>query len=264
MLQWACMVIILGLGFTGARLARRLLARGVEVYAPVRNSERFRDLTGPKLHLTEWNLPEWDHMALPKSAVMAVTIPPLQEPDKTSLRQTIQTLAPGRLVYVSSTGVYGDQVDIDENSTALATDERGRVRLEEEAWIAAGPWSSLILRAAAIYGPGRGVHVAMREGRLPRGSASGVVSRIHVDDLAALAEAALFSTAEGAWPVADDAPCASDEIARFLGFSDLAEGVPASGRSVNGRGIRKLLGVELHFPSWRTGIPACLDEEAMR
>jgi nucleoside-diphosphate-sugar epimerase len=255
------MAIIIGFGFTGTRLARRLLARGVEVFAPVRSIDKFRAWTESKLHLFEGHLSEGNKMALPKNDIMAVTIPPLQGPDKAALRNTIQMLAPQRVVYVSSTGVYGDQVEIDEDSAALATDDRGRVRLEDEAWIAAGPWSSLILRAAAIYGPGRGVHVAMREGRLPRGSASGVVSRIHVDDLAALIDAGMFSTVQGAWPVADDEPCASAEIARFLGFSELAEGAPVSGRKVDGRRIRKLLGVELQFPSWQTGIPASLKEE---
>jgi nucleoside-diphosphate-sugar epimerase len=256
------MAIILGLGFTGTRLARRLLARGVEVFALVRNIDKFRFWTHPKLHLIEGHLSAANETLLPKNDLMAVTIPPLQEPEKAALRKTIQTLTPARVVYISSTGVYGEQVEIDENSAALVTDDRGRVRLEDEAWIAAGPWSSLILRAAAIYGPGRGVHVAMREGRLPRGSGSGVVSRIHVDDLAALLDAGMFSTVEGAWPVADDEPCASSEIARFLGYSELAEGAPVGGRRVDGNRIRQLLGVDLQFPSWRTGIPASLKNES--
>ena len=87
-----------------------------------------------------------------------------------------------------------------------------------------GPWSSLILRSAAIYGTGRGVHAALREGRIPRGAGAGIVSRIHVEDLAAIIEAGLYAELEGAWPVADDAPCSSTEIAawcvRTMNLSD--------------------------------------------
>jgi nucleoside-diphosphate-sugar epimerase len=244
-------VIILGLGFTGQRLAKRLRARGEEVFAPLRG--------------------EWKSLPLPARARVAVTIPPVAEPDKISIRQTILDLKPARLVYISSTGVYGEQVEINESSEASASDERGRVRLEDETWYAAGPWSSLILRSSAIYGPNRGVHAALREGRLPRGSASGVVSRIHVEDLAALAEAGLYSDLTGAWPVADEAPCSSGEIANWyaalsghstLGHSaELQTGPQVSGRRVDGREICKLLGVKLQYPSWQAGILASLDEE---
>ena len=152
------MVIIQGLGFTGTRLARRLLSRGIEVSAAVRGVDRFSKLSDPRLRLSEW-----DVMNLPNNALMAVTIPPLPEPGRTFLRNAIQASTPQRVVYVSSTGVYGDQTEIDENTPASPNDERGRARMEDEEWIAGGPWSSLILRAAAIYGPGRGVHVALRD-----------------------------------------------------------------------------------------------------
>jgi nucleoside-diphosphate-sugar epimerase len=130
-------------------------------------------------------------------------------------------------------------------------------------------WSWLILRPAAIYGPDRGVHVAMREGthRL-WGSGENRVSRIHVDDLAAHAEAGLLSELSGAWPVADDEPCRAREIAQFcadlLGVpmpppSELkGEDTRRADRRVDGRAVRLRLGVELQYPSYRVGIPAAL------
>ncbi len=196
------MVIVLGLGFTGQRLARRLLREGVPVCAAVRDFERverFRELADAGLTLSE--LAPDKASALPKNAILAHLIPPVP-----SLRHFITEIEPRRIVYVSSTGVYGDQFDVNETTPPDPNDERGRLRMEEEQWIADGPWTSLILRSAAIYGPGRGVHVALREGRVPRGGGSGIVSRIHVDDLAAIIHAGLFSDIEGAWPVADDDP----------------------------------------------------------
>jgi nucleoside-diphosphate-sugar epimerase len=195
-------------------------------------------------------------------------IPPLPEPENTQIREKIGSLAPRRIVYISSTGVYGEATAAAAETRVSPKDERGRQRMREEQWIASGSWSSLILRAAAIYGPGRGVHRAIREGRLPRGSTAQVVSRIHVDDLARLAEAGLFSELSGAWPVADELPCASAEIAgwltRLLGLPELfaeRKEFIVSGRKVDGSEIRKLLGVPLVYPTWEAGILASLAEE---
>jgi len=274
------MVIILGLGFTGSRLARRLLRgvlqlpgvlrKDVDVFAAVRGTERFRGLADSGLRLTELAAT----MPLPRNAIVAHLIPPLPQPENSALRDTILKLAPERVVYVSSTGVYGSQTEVDSDTPADPNDERGRLRLEEERWIASGPWTSLILRAAAIYGPGRGVHAALREGKMPRGVASGIVSRIHVEDLAALLEAGLFADLQGAWPVADDAPCSSAEIAAWCIESGCAQyprleavseyrnvAKPIAGRKVNGGRIRQLLGVELKYPSWQLGVEASIAEE---
>lgn len=128
----------------------------------------------------------------------------------------------------------------------------------------------MTLRAAAIYGPGRGVHIVYKLGKYPRHES--FVSRIHVDDLAAHAEAALFSTATGAYPVADDEPCTSAEIydfcAELLGPPDVAPQPASRGpvrfsanRRVDGSAVRKILGIELRYPSYRTGIPAAVDAD---
>lgn len=259
------MVVIFGLGFTGARLARRLLGRGERVFAAVRGVDRFRDLARAGLELTEL---EAGLSSLPGQAVLVHLIPPLPEPENAALHRGVESLEPRRVVYVSSTGVYGEQVNVNAATAVHPTDERGRRRLEEERWITSHSWSHLILRAAAIYGPGRGVHTAVREGKMPRGIAAGVVSRIHVEDLAAIIDAGIHSVVEGAWPVADDDPCSTEEIAewcaRRFAIADFAPGgaaVSIAGRRVDASAIRATLGVKLDYPSWKTGIPASLKEE---
>ena len=70
--------------------------------------------------------------------------------------------------------------------------------------------------AQLIYGPGRGVHESMRAGRFRlAGDGGNTVSRVQVEDLAALVEAALLSELTGAYPVADTEPCTSREMAQF-------------------------------------------------
>jgi nucleoside-diphosphate-sugar epimerase len=159
---------------------------------------------------------------------------------------------------------------VDETTTPAPRTERDRLRLDAEQAIRAGPWSSLILRPAAIYGPGRGVHAAMAAGtyRLIEGGEN-FVSRIHVDDLAVIAEQALLSDLSGSFPVADEEPCRAREIAAFcaglmglpMPLSEPLRGTADAryaDRQVNGTAIRRALGVDLLFPSYRVGIPACL------
>jgi nucleoside-diphosphate-sugar epimerase len=173
-----------------------------------------------------------------------------------------------RLVYLSTTSVYGTQREVNESTPVAPVSESERARVRAEQAALGGPWSGIVLRPAAIYGPGRGVHVRMRAGSFRlAGEGLNFVSRIHVDDLAGICEAALRSDLGGAWPVADREPCRSREIAQFcasfLGVPMAAEASPEelhatrrADRRVDGSAILRALGVELRYPSYRLGIPA--------
>lgn len=261
------MELLLGLGFTTRRLAKRLLARSGVVYAVARATHRFRALEAIGLRVRPFESPD-----LPKQATVVHTIPPLAGADRDWLHSFIHQLKPRRVVYISATSVYGEQAEVDETTAPQPFGDKSVARFEEEQWLREGPWRSLIVRPAAIYGPGRGVHEKIREGKLPRGAGSGagsgMVSRIHVDDLAATLEAAVLSDLQGAWPLADDRPCSSEEIAAFcarllhLNAKDVnPEDAPlttfaVAGRRVDGRKIRELLGVELLYPTYESGILA--------
>jgi nucleoside-diphosphate-sugar epimerase len=175
--------------------------------------------------------------------------------------------APARMVYISSTAVYGAADTVNADTQVDGRGERARERLHAEEQVAAGPWSYLILRPAAIYGPGRGAHESVRRGAYLAGD--NYVSRIHVDDLAAHVEAGLFSAVTGAFPVADEEPCTSREMAEFcaklLGMPvpDGSAGRVTGNRRVDGSAIRQALGIELRYPSYRVGIPASLGEPAL-
>ncbi len=178
---------------------------------------------------------------------------------------------PSRLVYLSSTEVYGMAKVVDETTPVDLATDRARARIEVERDVIDGPWSSLVLRPAAIYGPGRGVHERVKRGEAVAGDE--IVSRIHVDDLATHVEAGLLSDVTGAYPVADEEPCTSREIAEFCaglpGFPlpPLIGGHQGSrrrnaNRRVDGSAIRRALGISLRYPSYRDGIPAALREGA--
>lgn len=176
----------------------------------------------------------------------------------------------GRVVYLSSTGVYGETFEVDEKTAPAPGTERARARMAAEERALNGPWSAMVLRPAAIYGPGRGVHESLLRGEFQLlGDGSNFVSRIHVDDLAAICEAALLADIGGAWPVADEHPCTSLEICEFccalLGLpmpaaasrEQLTETRRAN-RKVDGRAVCRALHTVLQYPSYRAGIPACL------
>jgi nucleoside-diphosphate-sugar epimerase len=159
---------------------------------------------------------------------------------------------------------------VDHTTPAAPDNDEGRARLATENLVLSAFDSAMVLRVAAIYGPGRGVHVRMAEGRFQlAGAGENYVSRIHVEDLATHIEAALDTDIGGAWPVADEFPCTSREIAEFCARL-LGLPVPASvdpvalhhtrraNRRVDGSTIRSVLGISLRFPGYREGIPASL------
>lgn len=227
-----------------------------------RNPERFLNLASVGLHLSDWSSPD-----VPGEAILVHTIPPLPEAENAGLRALIGGIKPRRVIYISSTGVYGKHIHVDERTAVDPADLKSQRRIAEENWIQQKEWRSLIVRPAAIYGPGRGVHVRIGKGESPRVSGSGIVSRIHVDDLAAVLEAAIPSDLEGSWPLADDYPCSSDEINGWCaGLMRLplkeaaAELSPTPGRRVNGNAIRKLLGISLAYPTYQAGILASVSE----
>ena len=139
-------LLILGCGYTGRCVARRFLARGARVVATTRDPGTLADLA-------EAGVTVLPAEALPHLGPRLVlhSVPPAGGPDLAALGGV-----PSRVVCLSSTSVYGDQIEVDATTPVAPRTERERRRVEAEQAIAAGPWSSLILRSAAIYGPGRG------------------------------------------------------------------------------------------------------------
>jgi nucleoside-diphosphate-sugar epimerase len=270
-------VLILGCGFTGSRVARRMQARGARVTVTTRDASRLQELAKTGVQVLELDATrDVPHLHLPEGTLVLHSIPVIEKHgnlfDPTPGLLKALGRAPARIVYLSATGVYGEAHDVDEHTPIAPRSIREHLRVSAEQAVAQGPWSSMILRPAAIYGAGRGIHVSMLEGRFQlSGDGGNYVSRIHVDDLAAHAEAALLSVHAGAWPVGDEEPCTSREIAEYCSALlnlPMPESVNASelhatrrsDRRVNGRAIRELLGITLRYPSYRVGIPGSLSQ----
>jgi nucleoside-diphosphate-sugar epimerase len=260
-------ILIVGCGYTGRRVANLLAAERHEVVATSRDTE---NLAGLPVTALRFNNDNDSDISKLKDAVDSDSRVLLSTP-VVDARLAGAIGAAKRIVFLSTTGVYGAQRDVNESSRPAPRTEREFARLRSEECL---PPAAMILRPAAIYGPHRGIHSAMRAGKYRlAGDGANYVSRIHVDDLAAHAAAALFAGITGAWPVADEEPCTSREIAEFcsrlLGIpmppsaatEELSE-TRQTDRRVDGSAVRRLLGLTLQYPSYRSGIPACAAAEA--
>lgn len=250
--------VIIGCGYTGTRLARRLLAAGARVWATRRTPEATTTLAdelgspGAALSVCALDLAT-DAAAdaaaggrlrgwLPAGAVIVVAAPPGSGGTAGEEHVLACAHASGarRIVYVSSTGVYppGDGSWVDEHSPVGPASDRGRARLAAETAILEGARSlgveAVALRVAGIYGPGRGVPTRLHRGTYRIiGDGDTFVSRVHVDDLVSIlvAAGAVASVPRPVYNVADHEPATSrayaEAVAEILGVPR-PPSVPAS------------------------------------
>ena len=180
----------------------------------------------------------------------------------------------GRIVQVGSTSVYG-QTDgswVTEDSPTEPDEATGRVLVETERVFSeadrSGVVPTLIVRVAGIYGPGRrhllGQFVTGQARREP----GRWLNMIHRDDVASALEAVLLRGQPGRiYNAVDDEPVLQEEFLRFLAEStgrplppltDPAESIPIRKRGntnkrVSNRRLRDELGWRPEFPTHREG-----------
>jgi nucleoside-diphosphate-sugar epimerase len=265
-------IVVLGCGFVGLEVVRLALARGLEVIGTTRGEITTRELGGKPFETRAVPVLTRDVVAslVGPDAAALVTFPPDGRTDD----DIAPALAGARSVYVSTTGVYGRaRGRVDESTDVDPTEPRANERLAaERAYLAAG---ATVLRAAGIYGPGRGLHRRIASGafRIPAGGTN-VVSRIHVTDLARFALELLGEdTLRGrTFVVADDAPVPQIEVIRWL-CDRLGVPVPPDApldevpttlrhdRAVDNARVKRALAMSLEFPTYREGFEACLAAE---
>jgi nucleoside-diphosphate-sugar epimerase len=181
-------------------------------------------------------------------------------------------LAPRRIVFTSSTGVYGadDGRVVDEATPPEPTDPGGAVLLATERLLDENPHPATAVRLGGIYGPGRTRLVE----RVLNGEASyGIrpprfTNRIHVVDAARVVWHALTLAAPP--PVlcaVDDVYATEGEVLVWLARRlDALEPRPLPGRSPHGAGKRvsnarlRASGFELRYPDYRAGYEALIAE----
>lgn len=195
-----------------------------------------------------------------------------------------QQSRPRRIVYISTSAVYGDCHGdwITEAQPVNPTTPRGRRRLAAErqlqTWTESRGVQWIILRVPGIYGPGK-LPLARLQKRLPvlREADAPWTNRIHIDDLAAVCVAAMASThANTVYNVSDGSPGNMTDyffrVANAAGLPrprevsrDDAQQVLSPGmlsflrdsRRMDNHKLLEELEIELQFPDLEAGLAAC-------
>jgi nucleoside-diphosphate-sugar epimerase len=287
------LVSIVGEGYTGRRLADRFLSSGVSAY--VRSySRRPRETSATEMDSGAESLQlDLDADVTPihvPGHLVYYTVPPPREMVDERLARFLTAMsgAPKRLIYLSTTGVYGDQrgATVDEDTKPAPLSERASRRLASEstlrAWCEEHRISWCILRIPGIYGPGRLQLDRLRQANPAIDPAeSNPGNRIHVTDLVtACVAAGLNAHADGRiYNVTDGSednqtqflqrvariaclplpPLVSREEAERT-FSPLSLSFLRESRRVDNSRMLAELGVVLRYGDLDIGIRASLEE----
>jgi nucleoside-diphosphate-sugar epimerase len=266
-------LLVLGAGFTGGAVARLARERGVEVVASTRDAGRAERLRA--LGCAPLLAPDLASAELPIDGATAVLV--AFPPDGRTDAALVPRLSRARAVaYVSSSVVYGRaRGRVDERTRVAADTPRGVARVEAEALHRS--IGATVVRAPAIYGPGRGIHTRLAAGTLKlHGDGTNVVSRVHVDDLASALYELLAGDVRGATFVAGDrVPAPHVEVIRFVADAlslPMPPRAPAESADETLRNERALdpsllwstLGREPRFPSYREGYLQCIAADRLR
>jgi nucleoside-diphosphate-sugar epimerase len=291
--------LILGCGYVGRRLARALLAEGVQVIGTTRG-ERVAEIASvgaiPTVAdvldpaslrpLAEWHPHVVFDLVRPvRTAEDAYTVEGTR-----NVARAFSASPPEALVYVSSTAVYGPRHGewTDENTPVAPSAPAGAARVEaERIYLDACREAGLpvrICRIPGIYGPGRTLRPRLETGAYRRlDDEDQWISRVHVDDLVAGLVAAWRRGRPGeVYLICDDHPVTGAEYAELtaglLGLTlpptvsreDIRHDLTRSAferrvgaRRCSNRRMREELGVIPIYPSVREGIPAALREEGV-
>ena len=286
---------VVGCGYTGRRLLKLCRDAGRDFFGTVRSAESLQKLASMgagagilDLDVAGEPVPRaW----LEHRAVIYMAPPPDTGTTDPRIRSFLARLSgtPSVLVYLSTTGVYGDTGGgtVDEETPPAPGSDRGRRRLDAENalrdWSREADARLRILRVPGIYGPGRLPLDRLRQGApVLRDEEAGAGNRIHVDDLAAVSLAAAdYAGPEQLFNVGDGCHASMSEyfrvVARAAGLPMppqlplaelLARVSPAmrsflvESRRVDTSRMRTALGYQPLFSDLAAGVMASLQRQA--
>jgi nucleoside-diphosphate-sugar epimerase len=277
--------LIVGCGYLGLRVAEQWHAAGHEVWATTRSAERARRFEQLGYHPIIADVLDAGSLAsLPTADTVLWAVghdrraaASLEQVYVGGLENLLGALPESvhKLIYVSSTGVYGDFAGgwVSEESACEPERPGGRACLAAEQLLAHHRWAAkaIVLRMAGIYGPDRLPYLqTLVEGRPLEAPAQGFLNLIHVEDAA---RAVLAADERGrpprAYLVSDGHPVERAtfyaELARLLQAPppsfNTSPDAPAAHRAAANKRIgnarlRAELAPQFAFPTYREGLAA--------
>ncbi len=293
-------VLIVGCGDIGVRVARLIRARGGTVTAVSRSYSNEARLEEQGLKVVSGNLDDPDALhSLNASGqlVFYLAPPPGGGPLDTRMRHFCQAVgkdrAPARVVYVSTSGVYGDCGGewVTEETPIKPQTSRAQRRADAEKtlqeWGRINGVAVVILRVTGIYGPGRLPLARIEQGHpILLEADSPPTNRIHADDLAEVCVTAAEKADDGdIFNVSDGHPGTMTHyfnvITDLLGLPRLPQidmqeakqvmnpmmlSYLTESRRMDNRKMMERLGVTLKYPDLESGLKnvvAQLDQPKM-
>ena len=283
-------MLIVGCGYIGQRMAQQLIQNQQAVTGVVRSDASLNTLQQLGVEAIQCDL---DQEGLPQQSTQDETLmvcmpPPAVGTDDTRTTQLITGFAhsgqPTRVVYLSTTGVYGDCHGewVDETWPAKPEVDRAKRRWSAEqqwqAWREQTGGELIILRVAGIYGPDKLPLMRLRK-KLPMVSEVDApwTNRIHADDLVnALLTAAEKGESGSVYNACDGQPgnmtdyfnrvadLAGLERPRIISMdearTELSDGLLSylsESRRLSNRKLVEELGVSFKYPTLEEGLPSC-------
>lgn len=283
-------MLIIGCGDVGSRLAQRAKRDGQDVYCMVSTTQSAarlveNDLTTRAINLDD-ALPELDGVWNQADIFYFAPPPPSgrTDPRMQHFLQALPTTSKHRIVYISTTGVYGNCSGdwVSEGRAPNPQVDRAKRRFDAEqqlqAWRNAGNGEIVILRVAGIYGPNKlPLERLLKQVPMIGEDEAPWTNRIHIDDLVTICEAAMLKGRDGeVYNVSDGTPGNMrnyfDSVADRFGLPrpplvrlDDAEGKLSAGllsylgesRRLDNRKMLDELHVTLRYPNLDSGLDDC-------
>ena len=274
-------ILIAGLGDLGAEVARLAAGEGHEVFGLRRSAAP----APGGVALLQGDVTEPSTLDLPPALDLVVYCVAADARDEGAYRRAYpeglshvlgaltRESPEARVLFVSSTGVYGDAAGawVDEDTAPAPEGFTGRAMLEAEAVLEGSAFRGTSLRLGGIYGPGRTFLLdAIRSGRpFPAETMGHWTNRIHRDDAArTILHVAATPSAPPVLNVVDPAPARRAGVLEWLA-TQLGRALvtaaaaptrsPGADRRVSSRRLAST-GFEFHFPSFKDGYRALLGE----
>jgi nucleoside-diphosphate-sugar epimerase len=272
-------------------VAQRCLERGEPVLGVVRSAESAAALERDGIPAVACDLAAdpLDRLPFAGERVLHLAPPPTRGVEDLHTHRLVAAFAhhgsPARLVYISTTGVYGDcgGAWVDETWPVDPGADRARRRWDAEQtlrrWSLEAGTELVVLRVAGIYGPDRLPLERIRRGLpLVREEEAPYSNRIHAKDLVSACLAAMDRGRNGGvYNVCDGHPTTMTDY--FFRVADAA-GLPrppvlsldeaqeqlsagmmsymCESRRLSNRLLCEELGVALAYPDLASGLAACL------
>lgn len=281
-------LIIIGLGYVGYYQYKKLSSKGSphKLLATTRNPQNKKGNEYPGLNFINFNNHETLSQEIASDCThLLVTAPPEPGGIDPFLNFYEKSLIKAKNLvwvgYISTTSVYGDHQGrwVDESSHCKPTSQQARDRLAVEDQYLRLYYNHQvpvhIFRSSGIYGPGRSVFDRLDSPNFrPIRAPEHLFSRIHVEDIAALLEASMYTPTPGEiFNLGDRQPASSYEVAQYactlmgrtpppvieLKNAQLSERMAdfyRDNKRVKADKILKTLNMELMYPTYKEGLEA--------